>query len=250
MEPVESSPNWRETQYCPFCLDNDNPTPYCRLQCGHQVHESCMLIWMHHGHDRCPLCCKSSEWKMTREIMIDINEFKWRIYNVSYPSSPTQNSFRNYGWHTVRLKITPPPYVDHITRIKYVLHPAFSLSKVDLHEPPHELVIKLCSNNVPVVVQVYFVHKVTGKVDTFTMQHCIVKETSNWNYFCGNGDVSLIYNGLQSEENQVLSPNSHFKDLLTLYKRPDDYYASPLIAVAHEERENSRENQQKVPLDE
>jgi hypothetical protein len=61
------------------------------------------------------------------------------------------------GWYNIQLQIIPPPRVV-VEKVKYVFHPAFNISKLTLIQEPFDLLVKLCSSNVHVLIEITF-HK-------------------------------------------------------------------------------------------
>ncbi len=81
---------------------------------------------------------------------------------------------RAHGWYNVQLQIVPPKRV-HIDQVKYVFHPAFNVSKMVMRSSPFDLVVKLCSNNVVVLICVEY-HVNRGPTSRFTISHTLEKE--------------------------------------------------------------------------
>jgi len=115
------------------------------------------------------------------------------------------------GWFNIQLQVVPPPGRT-ISRVRYVFHPAFSLNKLEVTHPPFDLVMKLVSNAVDLVVEVACTD---GSV--FTFVHSLVKELCNRVYFEG------IFNGSADGE-KVIDASHYFDSILETYHRPKNYY--------------------------
>ncbi|KAJ4460765.1 hypothetical protein PAPYR_3005 [Paratrimastix pyriformis] len=156
-------------------------------------------------------------------------DIMWSIRNIALSCLPTAEGMRirATGWYNIQLQVIPPPGL-RITRVKYVFHPAFNVASLTMNREPYDLLVKLCSTNVFVLIEIHF-----GEGQTFTIAHRLEKEPCTRNYFYGD------YNGLMMGEDEelpnpeILAQNidvkDYFKQLLALYRRPDNYYSSPIM---------------------
>ena len=118
------------------------------------------------------------------------------------------------GWFNIQLQIVPPNG-KIVRKIRYVFHPAFSLNKLDIVQPPYDLVMKLVSNSVEVIIEVTLEG---GK--TFTFSHQLSKEMCTRTYY------EDMYNG--TDESEQLNALTYFDKILDNYKRDKDYYVKEM----------------------
>lgn len=177
------------------------------LPCSHIFHRTCLVKWIHFDNDTCPLCMRKLE-------LPGLDSITWKLNNIAVRTRCSPESLRlglrPDGWYNVQLQIVPP-LGKKVVRVRYVFHPAFSLNKLDIDEPPFDLVMKLVSNSVDVIIEAQLED---GK--TFTFAHSLTKELCTRTYY------EDMYNGL--DESKQIVASEFFRDMLANYKRDPDYY--------------------------
>lgn len=98
-------------------------------------------------------------------------DIMWSIRNVALSCLPTAEGIRirATGWYNIQLQVIPPPGV-RVDRVKYVFHPAFNVASLTMNREPFDLLVKLCSTNVFVLIEITFDG---GKI--FTIAHRLEK---------------------------------------------------------------------------
>ncbi|KAA6379069.1 MAG: hypothetical protein EZS28_025404 [Streblomastix strix] len=131
----------RREDFCSICQSSDN-SYFVTLPCHHSFHHIC------------PNCNK----------LFNLRDFGcessvWTIRNIGVSCVPTDEGrmIKATGWYNIQLQIIPPPRVV-VEKVKYVFHPAFNISKLTLIQEPFDLLVKLCSSNVHVLIEITF-HK-------------------------------------------------------------------------------------------
>ncbi|TNJ30642.1 Ribonuclease [Giardia muris] len=190
---------------------NPDPLDVATLACGHTYHRLCLLRWLHYNNDSCPLC------RGKIDITGPLAACVWKVKNIAVRTKCSPESIRlglrPDGWFNVQLQVEPPPH-KQIRRVRYIFHPAFSLNKLDIDTPPFDLVMKLVSNSVDLLIEVTCTD---GSV--FTMVHMLLKEMCTRVYFEG------IFNGVDSSHIKGLT---YFNSLLETYHRDKDYYGAEM----------------------
>ncbi|KAL0223910.1 hypothetical protein P9112_003300 [Eukaryota sp. TZLM1-RC] len=200
-----------DAPYCSFCLESENELQWINLPCAHSYHQQCLLRWLHHGKSTCPLCLRQ----------FAINKLfpspMFKVYNISVSCQPSPEglSLRPYGWFNVQLRVVPLTKGIKIRKISYYFHPAFSIPMVTMKRDPYDLLVKLCSSDVVVVISI--VYKYKGVIQELNILHRLLKEPAMRVYI---GDY---FNG-DEQSSEITSPETYFEPLLSLYQRPNDYY--------------------------
>jgi hypothetical protein len=209
--------------FCAVCQGYDrrkNADAFHELPCNHSFHHSCLMRWLHQNHPLCPVC----------RADIDLSPFAhglWRIENLAIATLPSPESvalgLRPTGWANVQLRVFAPPDVS-VKHVRYIFHPAFNVSRLTVTLPPFDLVIKLCSANVEVVVEACYTSKEAPDAEPrfFRMCHTLEKDG-----FCSRlffqGPRGQEFNGSEKPSDEVVS-EEYFHELLRAYRRPSDYY--------------------------
>ncbi|KAK2952479.1 hypothetical protein BLNAU_12585 [Blattamonas nauphoetae] len=244
-------PREHTTSFCSICQIQDESI-FLHLECGHTFHQLCILQWLHFDRMKCPNCNHPVALTHSRDIL-------WSIRNVALSCEPTPEGMRirQNGWYNIQLAVNTPPNVE-IQRVKYVFHPAFNIPRLVMDKPPFDLLVKLCSSNVLVLVEIRFKWRDSSdvrknldyshhneEINIFTIAHKLEKEVCTRHYFAGE------YNGLgnvAAENDPVVRSNidvtRYFSDLLSLYRRPGNYYQSPSLPSV-----SSRNPYQSPPID-
>eukprot|EP00703_Trepomonas_sp_PC1_P005197 JAP91409.1 Ring finger domain-containing protein [Trepomonas sp. PC1] len=195
------------------------------LPCSHVFHRQCLVKWIHFDNTTCPLCRKPIN-------LPGLETITWKLNNVAVRTRCSPESIRlglkADGWFNVQIQIIPPAG-KNIKRVRYVFHPAFSLNKLDIKQPPYDLVMKLVSNAVDVIIEVTLE---SGKV--FTFIHQLTKELCTRVYY------EDMYNG--SDFSEEISATKYFEGILDNYKREADYYDKEMPPPP---RFQNRDNDQK-----
>eukprot|EP00768_Dysnectes_brevis_P007241 gnl/Dysnectes_brevis/6047_a9091_431.p1 GENE.gnl/Dysnectes_brevis/6047_a9091_431~~gnl/Dysnectes_brevis/6047_a9091_431.p1 ORF type:complete len:269 (-),score=74.27 gnl/Dysnectes_brevis/6047_a9091_431:53-784(-) len=194
---------------CSICLTElQDADSEVSLICSHSFHRECILRWLHVDRCTCPNC----------RAHIDMAPFEgeiWRITNVAVRTRASPASLRlglrADGWYNIQLQIVPPSGT-RLERVRFFFHPAFSLNKLQIDSAPFDLVMKLCSNNVDVLV----VCNYNGGQE-FTMVHTLVKEVCTRLFF------NPSFNGAK-DPSKPIRPAKYFEELLPAYRRGQDYY--------------------------
>ncbi|CAL6077656.1 Ribonuclease [Hexamita inflata] len=190
---------------------SNDPLVIITLPCTHQFHRACLVKWIHFDNSTCPLC-------RTPINLPGLDAITWKLNNIAVRTRCSPESIRlglkAEGWFNVQLQIVPPNG-RVINRVRYVFHPAFSLNKLDILAAPYDLVMKLVSNSVEVVIEVLLED---GKHFTFT--HQLSKDMCSRTYY------EDMYNGL--DESREINALEHFSTILTNYKRDEDYYVKEM----------------------
>lgn len=179
--------------------------------CGHMFHRECILKWINFDNRSCPLCrCEIDRQSSLKGIT-------WRVRNLAVRTRCSPESIRlglkPEGWYNIQLQIEPPAG-RKIHRVRYVFHPAFSLNKLDIERSPFDLVMKLVSNSVEVVIDI------TCEDGTrFTIVHNLVKE------LCTRVFLEGLYNGVNDGPINSLV---YFGELIDMYHRAKDYYGTEM----------------------
>ncbi|ESU36209.1 Putative RING-finger domain protein [Giardia duodenalis] len=190
---------------------NPDPNDVVVLPCTHTFHRICLIRWLHYDNTSCPLC------RANIDMDGSMGERRWKIKNVAIRTKCSPESIRlglrPDGWFNIQLQIEPPPHKT-IRHVRYIFHPAFSLNKLDIDTPPFDLVMKLVSNSVDLLIEVSCTDNTI-----FTMVHSLVKELCCRVYFDG------IFNGVDSSSINGLE---YFESLLENYHRDKDYYGAAM----------------------
>ncbi|KAH0573331.1 Ribonuclease [Spironucleus salmonicida] len=186
---------------------NASPLLFIHLSCSHTFHRSCLIKWVHYNNTSCPLCRNPIN-------LANLSNCTWKVQNIAVRTKCSPESVRlgmkPEGWFNVQIQVNPPNN-EKLKNIRYYFHPAFSLNKLELRKQPFDLVMKLVSNSVEIVIEA---ETISG--EKFTFLHQICKE------MCVRAYYQDIYNG--TDEGCQLEPIQYFKNQLETYNRESDYY--------------------------
>ena len=92
---------------------------------------------------------------------INLDSSLWSVTSLAVQTTASPSAslrgLSQTGWYNVRLTVVPPK-LRKIESIKYVFHPAFSLNTLEIVSEPFDLVVKLCTKEVKVVVNYQFIN--------------------------------------------------------------------------------------------
>ncbi|KAG9397143.1 Ring finger domain [Carpediemonas membranifera] len=223
-EPVERK---EANGFCTICQEEIRPhdadaDDLYELPCSHTFHHTCLLRWLHFNAIKCPNC----------NAPIDLNQLGdsvWRVSNLAVMTMPSPESLsqgmRAHGWYNVQIQIIPPKRC-RIDQVKYIFHPAFNVSKMVMKNAPFDLVVKLCSNNVLVLICIDY-HNRASSMQTFVISHVLEKEMCTRLYFDPH---------FSGSDDTIANPEAYFERLLSQYHRPSSYYLEPPLEPSHRSR--------------
>ncbi|KAL0227479.1 hypothetical protein RCL1_003623 [Eukaryota sp. TZLM3-RCL] len=207
-----------DNTYCAFCLDTENivGAKWVQLKCRHTFHSSCLTQWVNFSHDSCPLCCK--KFSISEVFKTPI----FRISNLAVSCQPNrdESELKPFGWCNVQLKVASALRGVKIKKVVYYFHPAFSQPYVKTGREYYDLVIKLCSTDVEILVNVHY--RWMGCDHQFTFVHKVVKEPIVKTY------IVDFANGT-SDQTPII-PQTYWSEILDLYDKPSNYYEEPMQA--------------------
>ena len=170
---------------------------------------------------------------------VNLDSSLWSVTSLAVQTTASPSAglrgLSQTGWYNVRLTIVPPK-LRKIESIKYVFHPAFSLNTLEIVSEPFDLVVKLCTKEVKVVVIVTSIPLKQkkrrapsgGKQETgrkcFCFVHTVRKETSTRSYidpFLNSLDTPTLYS--------TINPTTYFQSCLATYNRSPEYYKKTII---------------------
>ncbi|GIQ86565.1 hypothetical protein KIPB_008442 [Kipferlia bialata] len=220
-----SSPTDSDSPLCAICQSGmgGTDTATLALACGHVFHAGCLHQWCHYAKDVCPLCRQSIDLN----VAFGPDVRCWRVQNIAVPTRCSPESIRlglrPTGWVNVQLQVLPPPGIT-IRAIRYVFHPAFSLNTLSIDTAPFDLVVKLCSSSVTVVIDI-----TCDNDEKFALVHTLEKEMCTRNFF------EPLYNGAP-DPSKPIDPLTYFSQLLSVYRRAPDYYSKEMQPPARFQR--------------
>ncbi|KAK2945124.1 hypothetical protein BLNAU_19973 [Blattamonas nauphoetae] len=201
---------------CALCgLKND--APLVQTACHHSAHIECLLPALHLGNVSCNHCHHSV-------IPSSLNLFHWIVETRADPSGPSHlaQTRRDHSWFNVTISLVPPPGLK-ITLLRILFHPAFSFSYIDFLHPPFKLVVKIFTEHVPLLYDIWYTKEgLNERSYRFTLLHDIQFRNTVSHYY------HSVYNGLPTSllhfQSQNFDPQLYFTPLLSEYHRPPSFY--------------------------
>ncbi|KAK2960761.1 hypothetical protein BLNAU_4158 [Blattamonas nauphoetae] len=172
---------------CVICgLDTD--AVLVQTACHHNIHVQCLMNALHNGDTNCPQCHHTV-------IPDSVKKLHWQIdtHVDETDPSPLVQTGRHHNWFNVTISLLPPPGI-RISLLRILFHPAFSFSYIDFIQPPYTLVVKIFTEHVPLLYDIWYVKEDRREQSyRFTLLHDIQFHNSITHYY------HSIYNGLPTQ---------------------------------------------------